>query len=135
MARLGKIPMRYDGWNADYPDAENYMQLLYGPNSGGENNARFKLPAFDALYDETRKLPDSPQRTRLFDKMMELVFAYAPFQLSEHRLEDPLMHGSGQELQAAPDSCAGVAIRRPRSEEVEIGQVHSTFSSRDSRST
>ena len=45
MARLGKIPMRYDGWNADYPDAENYMQLLYGPNTGGENNARFKLPA------------------------------------------------------------------------------------------
>jgi ABC-type transport system substrate-binding protein len=92
MARLGKIPMRYDGWNADYPDAENYMQLLYGPNTGGENNARFKLPAFDALYDETRKLPDSSQRTRLFNKMMELVFAYAPFRLSEHRLEDPLIH-------------------------------------------
>ena len=31
MARLGKIPMRGDGWNADYPDAENFMQLLYGP--------------------------------------------------------------------------------------------------------
>ena len=93
MARLGKIPMRYDGWNADYPDAENYMQLLYGPNTGGENNARFKLPAFDALYDETRKLPDSPQRTMLFDKMMGLIFAYAPFRLSEHRLEDPLIQG------------------------------------------
>jgi oligopeptide transport system substrate-binding protein len=93
MARLGKIPMRYDGWNADYPDAENYMQLLYGPNIGGENNARFKLPAFDALYDEARKLPDSPQRTKLFDRMTELVFAYAPWRLSEHRLEDQLMHG------------------------------------------
>jgi ABC-type transport system substrate-binding protein len=93
MARLGKIPMRYDGWNADYPDAENYMQLLYGPNTGGENNARFKLPAFDALYDEARKLPDSAQRTRLFARMTELVFAYAPWRLSEHRLEDQLMHG------------------------------------------
>jgi ABC-type transport system substrate-binding protein len=92
MARLGKIPMRYDGWNADYPDAENYMQLLYGPNTGGENNARFKLPAFDALYDEARKLPDSPQRTKLFDRMTELVFAYAPWRLSEHRLEDQLLH-------------------------------------------
>jgi oligopeptide transport system substrate-binding protein len=90
MARLGKIPMRYDGWNADYPDAENYMQLLYGPNTGGENNARFKLPAFDALYDEARKLPDSPQRTKLFDRMLELVIAYAPFLLSDHRVEDPL---------------------------------------------
>ncbi|MDQ6916742.1 MAG: ABC transporter substrate-binding protein, partial [Pseudomonadota bacterium] len=90
MARLGKIPMRYDGWNADYPDAENYMQLLYGPNAGGENNARFKLPAYDALYDEARKLPDSPQRTKLFDRMTELVMAYAPFLLSDHRVEDPL---------------------------------------------
>ncbi len=90
MARLGKIPMRYDGWNADYPDAENYMQLLYGPNAGGENNARFKLPAYDALYDEARKLPDSAQRTKLFDKMTELVMAYAPFLLSDHRVEDPL---------------------------------------------
>jgi hypothetical protein len=31
MARLGKIPMRDDGWQADYPDAENFMQLLAGP--------------------------------------------------------------------------------------------------------
>jgi peptide/nickel transport system substrate-binding protein len=93
MARLGKIPMRYDGWNADYPDAENYMQLLYGPNTGGENNARFKLRAFDALYDEARTLPDSPQRTKLFERMTELVIAYAPWRLSEHRLEDPLVQG------------------------------------------
>ncbi len=90
MARLGKIPMRYDGWNADYPDAENYMQLLYGPNTGGENNARFKLPAYDALYEEARKLPDSAPRTKLFDRMTELVMAYAPFLLSDHRVEDPL---------------------------------------------
>ena len=51
MARLGKIPMRGDGWNADYPDAENFMQLLYGPNAGQENHARFDLPEFDQLYD------------------------------------------------------------------------------------
>ena len=92
MARLGKIPMRYDGWYADYPDAENFMQLLYGPNKGGDNSARFNLPAFNALFDQARKLPDSPERTRLFDKMTELVIAYAPWRLSENRLEDQLMH-------------------------------------------
>ena len=51
MARQGKMPMRTDGWNADYPDAENFMQLLYGPNVGQENHARFSLPEFDKLYD------------------------------------------------------------------------------------
>jgi len=91
MARLGKIPMRADGWNADYPDAENYMQLLYGPNAGQENQARFKLPEFDALYDRARKLPDSSERTALFDKMTELIIAYAPWRLTEHRWEDQLL--------------------------------------------
>ena len=90
MARQGKIPMRSDGWNADYPDAENFMQLLYGPNAGQENQARFRLPDFDALYDRARTLPDSPERTALFDRMTELVVAYAPWRLTEHRFEDQL---------------------------------------------
>jgi ABC-type oligopeptide transport system substrate-binding subunit len=91
MARQGKIPMRSDGWNADYPDAENYMQLLYGPNAGQENQARFRLPEFDALYDRARTLPDAAERTALFDRMTELVLAYAPWRLTEHRFEDQLL--------------------------------------------
>jgi ABC-type transport system substrate-binding protein len=92
MARAGKIPMRTDGWNADYPDAENYMQLLYGPNAGPglENQARFRFPEFDKLYEAARKLSDSPERTKLFDRMTELVLAYAPWRLQEHRIEDQL---------------------------------------------
>ena len=90
MARLGKLPMRTDGWNADYPDAENFMQVLYGPNIGQENHARFSLPAFDKLYDAAHRLPDSPERTKLFDRMTELVLAYAPWRLMEHRIEDQL---------------------------------------------
>jgi ABC-type transport system substrate-binding protein len=91
MAREGKMPMRTDGWNADYPDAENFMQLLYGPNVGQENHARFNLPEFDKLYEAAYRLPDSPERTRLFDKMTELVVAYAPWRLMEHRIEDHLV--------------------------------------------
>lgn len=90
MARLGKIQTRGDGWNADYPDGENFMQLLYGPNAAEENNARFDLPAFNRLYEEARTLPDSPQRTRLFDRMTELVVAYAPWRLTVHLIEDSL---------------------------------------------
>jgi ABC-type transport system substrate-binding protein len=90
MARQGKLPMREDGWNADYPDAENFMQVLYGPNVGQENHARFNLPAFDKLYEAAHRLPDSPERTRLFDQMSGLVVAYAPWRLMEHRIEDQL---------------------------------------------
>ena len=91
MARLGKIPMRADGWNADYPDAENFMQLLYGP-SGPDNNSRFDLPEFNQLYEKARTLPDSPERTKLFDRMTELVIAYAPFRMTFHALEDSVRH-------------------------------------------
>ena len=90
MARQGKIMMRSDGWNADYPDAENFMQVLYGPNIGQANDSRFKLPAFDALYDEARTLPDGDARTALFARMTDLVLAYAPFRMTYYRLEDPV---------------------------------------------
>lgn len=92
MARLGKIAMRSDGWNADYPDAENFMQLLYGPNAGQSNDARFDLPEFNALYDQARMLPDSVERTRLFDRMTKLALAYAPWRMAYHLIEDSVRH-------------------------------------------
>jgi ABC-type transport system substrate-binding protein len=92
MARQGKIPMRDDGWNADYPDAENFMQLLYGANIGQANYARFNLPEFNKLFDEAQRLPDSPERTRLFDRMTEIVVAYAPWRMRIYDSEDALAH-------------------------------------------
>ena len=90
MARLGKIPMSGDGWNVDYPDAENFMQLLYGPNIGQENHSRFDLPEFNKLFEQARTLPDSPERTALFSRMTQLMIAYAPWRLTVHLLEDHL---------------------------------------------
>jgi len=92
LARMGRIPMRDDGWNADYPDAENFMQLLYGANVGQVNYARFNLPEFNRLYEEAVRLPDSPERTRRFDRMTEIVVAYAPWRVRINDLEDSLAH-------------------------------------------
>ena len=90
MARLGKIQTRGDGWNADYPDAENFMQLLYGPNGAQENNAQFDLPEFNRLFEKARSLPDSRERTQLFDRMTEIAIAYAPWRLTFHLIADSL---------------------------------------------
>ncbi len=90
MARQGKIMMRADGWNADYPDAENFMQLFYGPNIGQANDARFNLPAFNALYGEARALPNGPARTALFTRMTDLLLSYAPLRMTYHLVEDPV---------------------------------------------
>lgn len=80
-------------WYADYPDGDNFLQLLYGPNSSPESNfANFDLPAFNRLYEQARKMPDSPERTRLYQQMTELFLAYAPWRLGMHRIWTNLNH-------------------------------------------
>jgi len=64
------------------------VQLLYGPNIGQENVARFNLSEFNKLYEEAQRLPDSLDRTKLFDRMTELVVAYVPW----HTIDDTLAH-------------------------------------------
>src|SRR5439155_13878245 len=92
MARAGKIAMNPSGWTADYPDAENFMQLLYGPNIGQANDARFNLPEFNKLFEESLRLADSPERTAIFNRMTELVVAYAPWRMTTNLIIDTLAH-------------------------------------------
>jgi len=75
-------------WYADYPDGDNFLQLLYGPNASPQSNAaNFALPAFDRLYEQARRLPNSPERTRLYQQMTRLFLAYAPWRLGVHRVQ------------------------------------------------
>jgi ABC-type oligopeptide transport system substrate-binding subunit len=68
-ARACQLMMWGAGWTADYPDGDNFMQLLYGPNSNQSNNGCYKSPAFDAFYLKSTQIPDSPERNRLFLEM------------------------------------------------------------------
>jgi oligopeptide transport system substrate-binding protein len=72
-------------WGADYPDGENFYQLLYGPNCGSSNDGCFQLPEFDRLYDKAGLLPPGPERTHIYQEMARLVAAYAPVKLHTHR--------------------------------------------------
>jgi ABC-type transport system substrate-binding protein len=72
-------------WGADYPDGENFYQLLYGPNCGSSNDGCFQLPEFDALYDQASLTPPGPERDAIYQKMARLVAAYAPMKLHSHR--------------------------------------------------
>ncbi|MDD9868526.1 MAG: ABC transporter substrate-binding protein [Gammaproteobacteria bacterium] len=71
------------GWNADYPDPENFFFLLYGPNSKvahqGENAANYRNPRFDRLFEEMRSLPNTPRRLELIDEMNEVLRRDAPW--------------------------------------------------------
>ncbi|TMG85126.1 MAG: heme-binding protein [Betaproteobacteria bacterium] len=65
-AEACQIAMWGAAWIADYPDGENFMQLLYGPNSHQSNHGCYESAAFDAMYVKMKNMPDSPERNRLF---------------------------------------------------------------------
>ena len=84
-SKLGKLQTWQLAWGADYPDGENFYQLLYGPNCGSSNDGCFQLREFDALYDQAGTLPPGPERTAIYQQMARLVAVYAPFKLHSHR--------------------------------------------------
>ncbi|MFZ6656789.1 ABC transporter substrate-binding protein [Undibacterium sp. TJN19] len=90
-ARLGKVQMTEANWIADFPDGENFYQLLYGPNAGRANYSRFNLPAFNQMYEKAIRLPDSPERTAIYRQMAQLVHAYAPWVLRIHPVTADLL--------------------------------------------
>jgi ABC-type transport system substrate-binding protein len=84
-SKLGKLQNWHLAWSADYPDGENFYQLLYGPNCGSSNDGCFQLKEFDALYDKASAMPPSPGRTAIYQEMARIVAVYAPFKLHSHR--------------------------------------------------
>jgi ABC-type transport system substrate-binding protein len=70
------------GWNADYPDAENFLFLFYGPNaksvSDGENTQNYINPAYDKLFVKLKSLDDGPEKQKLIDQMVQILRDDAP---------------------------------------------------------
>lgn len=82
MAR-GVAQMYMWGWVADYPDAENFLFLLYGPNAkagkGGENASNYVNPQYDALFERMRDLPDGDQKAQIIAQMTRILQEDAPW--------------------------------------------------------
>lgn len=75
------------GWVADIPDAENFMQLFYGPNaSPGPNNMNYKNPEADKLYESLSVMENSPQRNEIIRQMQQTVVDDLPCVLTVHRV-------------------------------------------------
>ncbi|MBV5299355.1 MAG: ABC transporter substrate-binding protein [Rhodoferax sp.] len=75
----GTVQIFFWGWLADYPDAENFLFMLYGPNSkaltngNGENGANYQSTAFDQLFERMKFLEDGPEKQLLIDQMIEIT--------------------------------------------------------------
>ena len=79
MSMSGQLMMWGIGWHSGVRDGDSFLGLLYSKNKGNLNDARFALPDFDRLYEQSKRLPDSPERTALYRRMSEIVQVYAPW--------------------------------------------------------
>jgi len=86
-SNAGKLMMWFLGGSASAPDADTWLQSLYGPNCGFKGNrACFQLKEYDAAFEKAERMPDSPERTRLYQEMARLMVVYAPWKINMHRI-------------------------------------------------
>jgi ABC-type transport system substrate-binding protein len=85
-ARAGKFMLWRVGSLASNPDGQGALERAYGPSVGKGNLARFRLVAFDKVYEQLKVLRSGPERQALFDKSAELMAAYAPYRIGTHSI-------------------------------------------------
>ncbi|MBC6413895.1 MAG: ABC transporter substrate-binding protein [Chromatiales bacterium] len=94
--RKGTAQLFRWGWNADYPDPENFLFLFYGPNAKvgnqGTNSANYQNPQFDEMFDRMRSMPNGDERQALLDEMIALLRYDAPWIWGFHPKSFALYH-------------------------------------------
>jgi len=94
--RKGTAQLFRWGWNADYPDPENFLFLLYGPNgmkqTSGENAANYNNPEFDRLFEQMKTMDNTPQRQAIIDRMVDIVRKDSPWIWGLHPKNFSLYH-------------------------------------------
>ena len=81
------------GWLADYPDPENFLQLLYGPNlPPNPNSSAFANLEYDRLYEKMKNMENTPEREALIRKMVAIVIEECPWIFNIHSPSYVLRH-------------------------------------------
>jgi ABC-type transport system substrate-binding protein len=81
------------GWHADYPDAENFLQLYYSPNIGrGTNNTNYSNKEFDRLFKKASVLMDEEDRIPLYAEMIQILNEDCPVMLQFEPISYTLVH-------------------------------------------
>jgi ABC-type transport system substrate-binding protein len=95
--RRGDTQMYYYGWNADYPDPENFLFLLHGPQGkvkfSGENASNYSNPEFDRLFEQMKNMDNGPQRQAIIDDALEILRRDSPWLWGYHPKQYVLQHG------------------------------------------
>ncbi|HEY9190836.1 MAG TPA: ABC transporter substrate-binding protein [Sulfurovum sp.] len=96
--RTGKTQLFSWGWNADYPDPENFLFLLYGANAAidtngvGINASNYKNPVFDKLFEKMKTMKNTPERMEIIRQMVNILREDAPWVWGIHPKSLALSH-------------------------------------------
>jgi ABC-type transport system substrate-binding protein len=96
-ALAGQLQMWGFSWSQG-PDGEFFLGLAYGPNAEQSNDARFKLPAFDRLYEKQAGMPSGPERLAVMREAQKLMLAYVPYIAHVHPIDTDLSHAPVRHL-------------------------------------
>jgi len=95
-ARSGNFQILSWGWIADYPDPENFLFLLYGPNSeakyDGANTANYDNPEYNYLFEQMRSMENNPERLAIIRRMKHILQRDAPWVFGYHPKSFGLYH-------------------------------------------
>jgi len=73
------------GWLADYPDAENFFFLLYGPNRRpGPNLTGYDNPVYNRLFEKMRAMDDTPERLAIIHQLRAMIEEDCPLIFVQH---------------------------------------------------
>ena len=94
--RNGSSQILMWGWHADYPDPENFLFLLYGPNSkfkfDGENVSNYDNSEYNRLFNQMQNMDNSPERLQIIRQMKSILQQDAPWVFAYHRVNFGLYH-------------------------------------------
>lgn len=81
----GQVQFFNYGWLADYPDPENFLFLLYGPNRRpGPNSVGYANPEYDRLFERMRAMEDGPERLEIIRRMRAIAVEDCPWIYLQH---------------------------------------------------
>lgn len=127
--RRGQTQIFKVGWSADYPDPENFLFLLYGPNAKaihkGENSANYQNPEFDRLFEQMRVMPDGDERQEIIDKMVDIVRHDVPWVWGFHPKQLTLFHAWNKNIK--PNLMANNTLKYHRIDPLLRDQLRSKW--------
>ena len=76
----GTVQLELSGWEADFPDPENFLEVLFARKQWGANNNSFYYNSrADGLFSQAARVTDMKERYTIYDEAQKIIVGDAPW--------------------------------------------------------